>query len=203
MARRRKHPPPTMHNRVVLFLRLYEQMKANPFGREQKITLRVTFGGPEQGAEVLGVDKHPFESYLARFRQLIMPGDPVYLGVLLSLLPGHVADDGLRQRLAAARHEWKAAQGVIVSKYAPMMLGRSAAGYEVARLYLYGSGLMHSDPELAPIWERLDEMKRQLITWQFHHYEARVRKVANDLHHILREAAKGGHWRDDPIDLSA
>jgi hypothetical protein len=177
-------------------------MKQNPFGGPQKITFRVSLGGPEEGAEVLGVDQQDLESYLTRFRQLISPKDHANLEALLRDLPRHVADDGLRARLAVTRSAWIAAQGV-PSQIAYMSLGRFAAGRETARLYFYGVGIIHSDPRMVALWDQLPEHKRQLVKWSFLQYEAKVRKVANDLHQILREAAEGGHWRDDPIDLSA
>lgn len=202
MARRRKDPPLSIRHRTYLFLRVYEAMKANPYGREQKIVFRVSLGGPAEGAEVVGVDQQDFESYLTRFRQLISPGDHVYLDDLLRLLPRHMDDEGLRGRLASARAAWKLAQGV-PSQVALLSLGSFAAGHETARLYLYGSGIFHSDPALVALWDRLPEHKRQLVAWSFHQYEGKVRRVANDLHHILREAVEAGMWRDDPIDLSA
>lgn len=202
MTRRAKDPPLSIRHRVALFLRLYDGMKQNPFGGPQRITYRVTIGGPDEGAEVLGVDQQDLESYLTRFRQLISPGDHAYLADLLRDLPRHVADEGLRDRLATARAEWKAAQGV-PSQIAAFTMGRFAAGRETARLYFYGVGIIHSDARMVALWDSLPEHKRQLVKWAFLQYEAKVRKVANDLHHIIREAAEGGHWRDEPIDLSA
>lgn len=203
MARRaRKDPPISLRHRVALFLRLYEGMKQTPFGGAQRIVFRVTYGGPDEGAEVLGVDQQHLEAYLTRFRQLVQPGDHAYLGDLLRLLPGHVADDGLRQRLADARRAWKGAQGV-PSPIAALVLGPFAPGSETWRLYLHGLGLFHTDPRLALLWDRLPEHRRQLVKWSFLQYESKVRRVATDLHHIIRETEEGGHWRDDLIDLSA
>jgi hypothetical protein len=199
---RRKQAGVSVRQRVYLFLRVYDAMKANPYGGEQKIIFRVTLGGPEQGAQLLGVDQQDFESYLTRFRQLISPRDNAYIGRLLRLVPRHIDDPGLRDRLSAARQMWDVAQGV-PSPIAALSLGRFAAGTETARLYFYGVGIIHSDTDMVALWDALPESKRQLVAWAFHQYEAKVRRVANDLHHILREASEGGHWRDEPLDLSA
>jgi len=161
-------------------------MKANPYGGEQKITFRVTLGGPEEGAQLLGVDQQDFESYLTRFRQLISPRDNAYIGRLLRLVPRHIDDPGLRDRLSAARQMWDVAHGV-PSPIAALSLGRFAAGTETARLYFYGVGIIHSDTDMVALWDALPKSKRQLVAWAFHQYEAKVRRVANDLHHILRE----------------
>jgi hypothetical protein len=203
MARRKKPRPLTTRDRVYLFMRLHRQLKANGYtSQPQPISFEVKVGGPNQGIRVKGVDQQAFESYLTRFRQLINPGDDVHLGRMLRLLPPHLASDELRQRLAKIHAEWKFAQG-ITSPVAPFVLGPFAPGYQTARLYLYGSGILHSDPLLVAIWDRLPEHKRQLVTWEFHQYEGRVRRVIRDLRLILVEAAENRLWLDEPADLSA
>jgi hypothetical protein len=42
-----------------------------------------------------------------------------------------------------------------------------------------------------------------MVEWEFHQYEAKIRKVATAVNEVLREAVEGNLWREEPIDLSA
>jgi hypothetical protein len=190
-----------MAHRVVLFERVYAQLKANPYGQAKDVT--ITFNVYGDHTEVLTnlENEHEWESYLTRFRQLTLSDDHVALDHMLRELPRYVDDAGLRQRLGQAHDVWKAAQGV-PSQLAPMVLGRFAPAKEMARLYLYG-GIIHTDPELSDIWESMTPNEQTFVKHQFRLYESKVRNVIITVHEVIKEALAKGLFTEEPLDLRA
>ena len=203
MGRRRKHRGIPIQRRVHLFLRLYAALKANPYS--QRTQLRITFSGgrnPTQDrVETDKPDQYVFESFMARFQQLIKDDDPVFLPSILNELPRHIDSAELRERLFQARRLWKAAEGV-PSPIAPLVLGPFASGHKLARLYLHG-GIFHSDPELSDTWDALGPNDREFVIYAFMTYEGRVRDIIVELKKVIDEAREGGYLRDEPLDIGA
>jgi hypothetical protein len=135
MARRRANPKDVpIQARVHLFLRLYAELKKEPYSQGGEISISFSFGGKDEGIQT-NTHRQEFRSYLVLFRQLISPDDNCYLETILRELPRHVDDANLRDRLGASMDRWKAANG-ITSPLAPLAMGEFAAGRETARLYL-------------------------------------------------------------------
>ncbi len=201
MARRRRQPTGlTLQRRLHLFLRLYGEMKKEPYSQGGEISITFSFGGAADRIET-NTPPQEFRSYLVLFRQLISPNDPVYLPTILRSLPRHVRDPDLRIRLGAALGVWKAANG-IPSPLAPLILGSFAAGSETARLYLNG-GVFHSDPALSDVWDAIGPDQQRFVEHQFRQYEGRIRDVVVELKRVIDEASATGGLSDEPLDLEA
>lgn len=190
----------TIQQRVHLFRRLYEELKKEPYAKGGEISISFTLGGSGD-AITTNTQRQEFRSYLVLFRQLISPDDNVYLESILRVLPRHVDDAALRDRLGKAMDAWKAANG-IPSPLAPLSMGEFASGRETARLYLYG-GVFHSDVRLSAIWDAIGPDKQRFVEYQFRQYEGRVRNVLIELKKVLDEASAAGVLRDEPLDLTA
>jgi hypothetical protein len=199
-ARRgRKQAEVTIQQRVHLFLRLYAELKKEPYSQGGEISISFTLGGPGEGIQT-NTQRQEFRSYLVLFRQLISPDDNVYLESILRTLPRHVDDAALRERLGMAMDHWKAANG-IPSPLAPLSMGEFASGRETARLYLYG-GVFHSDLRLSEIWDRIGPDQQRFVEYQFRQFEGRVRNVVIELKKVIDEAREAGVLRDQPLDLT-
>jgi hypothetical protein len=123
------------------------------------------------------------------------------LEVILRMLPRHVDDATLRNRLGKAMDLWKAANG-IPSPLAPFVMGEFASGRETARLYLYG-GVFHSDLRLSGIWDAIGADRQRFVEYQFRQHEGRIRNVVIELKKVIDEARETGVLRDQPLDLTA
>jgi hypothetical protein len=190
----------TIQQRVHLFLRLYAELKKEPYSQGGEISISFKFGGPSEGIET-NTQRQEFRSYLVLFRQLISESDNCYLETILRVLPRHVDDASLRDRLGVAMDWWKSANG-IPSPLAVLSLGEFAAGKETARLYLYG-GVFHSDLRLSEVWDAIGEDQQRFIEYQFRQYEGKVRNVVIELKKVIDEASEAGVLRDEPLDLVA
>ena len=198
VARRSKKAEIPIRQRVHLFERLYADMKANePYAKGGEMSITFTLGGERARIET-NVNRQDLRSYLTGFRQLISDNDPVFLPRILGLLPRHVDDPELRDRLARALDAWKAAQG-IPSVLAPFTLGPYASGRETARLYLNG-GIFHSDPDLSDVWDALGEDRQRFVEHAFREYEAKVRLVFIELKRVIEAARDAGSYRDEPLE---
>ena len=93
-------------HRIILLLRLYDRLKAEPYGKDTQVKLSVSFGGPDGGKTEVNTDPTEWKSYLVLFRQLVSPNDSVYLGDLVRDLGSCIKDRELRLRLACARRAW-------------------------------------------------------------------------------------------------
>lgn len=202
MAARRdgKQVQTTIQQKVHLFLRLYAELKKEPYSQGGEISISFKFGGPGEGIET-NTQRQEFRSYLVLFRQLISENDNCYLETILRVLPRHVDDATLRDRLGVAMDDWKAANG-IPSPLAVLSLGEFAAGKETARLYLYG-GVFHSDLRLSDVWDAIGEDQQRFIEYQFRQFEGKVRNVVIELKKVIDEAREAGVRRDEPLDLVA
>lgn len=201
MARRRgQQADVPIQRRVHLFMRLYAEMKKEPYSQGGEISISFRIGGDGDSVET-NTQRQEFRSYLVLFRQLISPDDAVYLPTLLRVLPRHVDDAALRERLGKAMDRWKAAN-TIPSPLAPLSLGDFAAGSETARLYLYG-GVFHSDPKLSDVWDAIGPDKQRFVEYQFRQYEGKVRDVVIELKKVLDEARAAGALRDAPLNLES
>jgi hypothetical protein len=197
MAHRRKATGDiTIQQRVGLFLRLYAELKKEPYSQRTQMSITFSPAGTQTDTQ-----REEFRSYLWAFRQLISPDDSAYLETILRVLPRHVDDAALRQRLGNAMDAWKAANG-IPSPIAPLVMGDFASGHETARLYLY-SGVAHSEPQLAAIWDSLRPSDQQFVEYQVRVYESNVRNVVIELKKVIDEANARGVLRDQPLDLGA
>jgi hypothetical protein len=196
---RSKDGPITIQQRVGLFLRLYQELKKEPYSQGEEISISFSFGGPNHGIQT-NTHRQEFRAYLVLFRQLINPSDNVYLGAILGALPRHVADLALRERLSRATRQWKAANG-ISSLLAPVVLGPFASGRALARLYLNG-GVFHSDLRLSKVWDSAGPDQQRFIEYEFRQFEGRVRLVVIELKKVIDEASQAGVLREEPIDLS-
>jgi hypothetical protein len=199
-GRRKPAAGATIQQRVGLFLRLYGELKKEPYAQGGEISITFSFGGPQAGIET-NTQRQEFRSYLVLFRQLISPDDNCYLGTILQLLPRHVDDASLRDRLGNAMDGWKAANG-LPSQFAPLVMGEFASGEANARLYMYG-GVFHSNVRLSAIWDALGPDRQQFVEYQFRQYEGRVRIVFIELKKVIDEAREAGVLREEPLDLSA
>jgi hypothetical protein len=200
MGRRRKQLEIPIQRRVHLFLRLYAALKANPYSQQTELSIAFSFGrNPDQHRiETNKPDQYVFESFMARFQQLIKNDDPVFLPKILNALPRHIDNAELRERLRKARQMWTAAEGV-PSPIAPLVLGAFASGHNLARLYLHG-GVFHSDPELSDIWDGLTANDQEFVMHAFRTYEGRVRDIIVELKKVIDEARGGGYLRDEALD---
>jgi hypothetical protein len=117
--RRSNHAEPTIQQRVHLFLRLYAELKKEPYSQGGAISITFLFGGEGEGIQT--------DTQRQLFRQLISENDNVYLEAILRTLPRHVDDVAVRDRLGNAMDRWKAANG-IPSQFAPFVLGEFASG---------------------------------------------------------------------------
>jgi hypothetical protein len=196
LARRARSEVP-IQRRIHLFLRLYAELKKEPYAQAGEISISFRYGAPDE----IETDTHrqEFRSYCVLFRQLISPDDAVYLRTILRDLPRHIDDAGLRARLEAALDAWKAANG-IPSPLAPLVMGEFASGGQTARLYLNG-GLFHSDPDLSDLWDAIGADQQRFVEYQFRQYERKVRDIFIELKRVIDEATAGGVLRDDPLDL--
>jgi hypothetical protein len=199
-ARRGRQSEITIQQKVHLFLRLYAELKKEPYSQGGEISISFKFGGPGESI-VTNTQRQEFRSYLVLFRQLISPDDNVYLESILRLLPRHVDDPDLRGRLGVAMDRWKAANG-IPSPLAVLSLGEFAAGRETARLYLYG-GVFHSDLRLSGIWDVIGEDQQRFVEYQFRQYEGRVRDVVIEVKKVIDDAREAKVLRDQPLDFGA
>ena len=200
MSRRGRRAEIAIQRRVHLFERLYADMKANePYSKGGDIS--ITFSDVDGGRIETNVNRQELRSFLLCFRQLVSDGDPVYLPRILRLLPRHIDDTGLRERLGRALDAWKAAQG-IPSVLAPLTLGPYASGRETARLYLNG-GVFHSDPDLSDVWDALGEDQQRFVEHAFRLYEAKVRDVFIELKRVIEAARAAGALRDEPVELAS
>lgn len=199
MARRAKQAEIPIQRRIHLFERLYADMKKEPYAQGGEISITFSLGGQNDRIET-NVNRQELRSYLTCFRQLISDGDPVFLPRILRLLPRHVEDAALRERLGRALDAWDAAQG-LPSALAPMTLGPYASGRETARLYLNG-GIFHSDPDLSDVWDSLGEDRQRFVEHAFRQFEGKVRDVFIELKRVIEAARDGGHLRDEPLDLA-
>jgi hypothetical protein len=197
--RRRTQDPTTIQQRVHLFLRLYAELKKEPYSQGGEISISFKLGGPNDSIET-NTQRQEFRSYVVLFRQLISESDNCYLESILRALPRHVDDAALRDRLGQAMDLWKAANG-IPSQLAPFVMGEFASGRETARLYLNG-GVFHSDLRLSGIWDAIGEDQQNFVEYQFRQYEGRVRNVVIELKKVIDEARAAGVLRDDPISLA-
>src|SRR5690349_11373182 len=111
MTRRGQATQISMAHRVVLFERVYADLKANPYGQAADIAITYSLYGDHTEVSTNIEDEHAFVSYLTSFRQMISPDDEVCLDHMLRELSRHIGDAGLRVRLREARRAWKAAQG--------------------------------------------------------------------------------------------
>jgi hypothetical protein len=179
--------------------RLYADMKANePYAKGGEISITFRIGGTGEGVET-NVNRQELRSYLTLFRQLISDDDPVFLPRILRLLPHHVDDAELRERLGRALDGWKAAQG-FPSVFSEPMFGESGSGRGTARLYLNGY-VFHSDPDLSDQWDALGEDQQRFFEHAFRQYEEKVRLVFIELKRVIDAAREGGKLRDEPLDL--
>lgn len=197
--RRKAAASVTIQQRVGLFLRLYAELKKEPYAQGGEISITFTFGGPGDSIET-NTQRQEFRAYLVLFRQLINQDDNVYLGAILRQLPRHVDDVDLRARLSRASDAWKKANGV-QSAIAQLALGEFAAGRETARLYLNG-GVFHSDLRLSAVWDAFGPDQQRLIEYEFRQFEGRVRLAVIELKKVIDEARAASVLREDPIDLT-
>lgn len=199
MSRRRTNKQAVpIQARVHLFLRLYDELKKEPYAKGREISISFTFGGPGEGIQT-NTQRQEFRSYLVLFRQLISPDDNCYIETMLRILPRHVYDAALRERLGDAMDAWKAANG-IPSALAPLSLGEFASGRDTARLYLNG-GVFHSDLRLSEVWDAIGPDQQRFVEYQFRQYEGKVRNVFIELKKILDEARDAGVLRDEPLGV--
>lgn len=200
VPRRPKQAQIPIQQRVHLFERLYADLKANePYVQVTTAQITFTLGGRQDRIET-DVNRQELRSYLTGFRQLISNDDPVFLPLILRLLPRHVDDPELRDRLGRALDSWKAAQGM-PSAFAPLVMGPYASGRETARLYMNG-GVFHSDPELSDVWDAIGEDQQRFVEHAFRQYEGMVRIVFIELKRVIEAEREGGHLRDEPLDLA-
>ena len=197
--RRPRGTPVSIQQRVHLFLRLYDELKKEPYAKNGEISISFTIGGSGEAIST-NTQRQEFRSYIVLFRQFISPDDNCYIDTILRRLPMHVDDSALRARLSAAMDQWKAANG-IWSPLAPLSLGAFASGRATADLYLNG-GVFHSDLHLSEVWDAVGPDKQRFIEYHFRQYEAKVRLVVIELKKVIDEAKAGGLLRDDPLDLS-
>lgn len=188
--------------RVHLFRRLYEELKKEPYAKGGPISITFRMGADSE-VDVIetNTQRQEFRSYVVLFRQLISPDDNCYLETILRILPRHVDDVALRERLGQAMAAWKAANG-IQSPLAVLSLGEFASGRDTARLYLNG-GVFHSDLRLSQIWDAIGPDKQRFIEYEFRQYEGRVRNVFIELKKVLDEARDAKVLRDEPLTLGA
>lgn len=199
MARNRgRRADVTIQQRIHLFRRLYEELKKEPYAKGGEISISFTLGG-RGDAITTNTQRQEFRSYLVLFRQLISPDDNVYLEAILRVLPRHIDDAALRERLGKAMDAWKFANG-IPSPLAVLSMGDFASGRETARLYLYG-GVFHSDVGLSQVWDAIGPDQQRFVEYQFRQYEGRVRNVIIELKKVLDEARDAGALRDNPLAL--
>jgi hypothetical protein len=162
------------------------------------MSITFTMGGERDTIET-DVQRQEWQSYLTRFRQLISENDNTNLETILRVLPRHVDDAALRERLGKALDRLKAANG-ITSPLAALSMGEFASGRALARLYL-NSGLSHSNVRMSAIWDSLGPDRQRSFEYQFRMYEGRVREVLIELKKIIDEAREAGVLRDEPIDF--
>ena len=199
MPRRSKQAEIPIQRRIHLFERLYADLKKEPYAQGGEISISFTLGGQHDRIET-NVNRQELRSYLTGFRQLISPDDPVFLPRILRLLPRHVDDAELRERLGRALDDWKAAQG-FPSVFSEPMYGEWGSGRGTARLYLYGH-VFHSDPDLSDRWDALGEDRQRFFEHAFRQYEGKVRLVFIELKRVIDAAREGGKLRDEPLDLA-
>lgn len=193
-------PELPIQRRVHLFLRLYQELKKEPYAQDGEISISFKFGAERDSIET-NTQRQEFRSYLVLFRQLISADDPVYLQTILRELPRHVHDPALRGPLGQTMDAWKAANG-IDSPLAPLSLGKFASGSEIAKLYLYG-GVFHSEPDLSDIWDGIGADQQRFVEYQFRQYERKVRDVVIELKKVIDEAWAAAALREQPLDLRA
>lgn len=200
MTRRSPKAEIPIQQRIHLFERLYADMRDNePYSQVGSTSITFTFGGPGEGITT-DVNRQELRSYLLAFRQLISDDDAVFLPRILRLLPRHVDDAELRDRLSRALDAWKAAQG-FPSPLAQLSLGEYGTGRATARLYMYG-GVFHSDPELSDVWDSLGPDRQRFIEHAFRQYDGKIRDVFIELKKVITAARERGFLREEPLYLA-
>lgn len=179
-------------DRARLFLRLYHDLQETPYSQltELALTIHVKTGATRITTDI--PNRHEFESYLARFRQLILKGEACYLGALLELLPRHIADRDLRARLKAISVMWRAANEAAPPSQ-PTQTGvlQFDTRNDLVELVLYG-GLFHSNPRLADVWDAIGDNERNAALHGLRTYESDVRAVAHKVKEVIEIAMARG-----------
>ena len=174
-----------------MFLRIYEEMKLEPYTVGTQVGVTIGFGGSGGGRVEVNTQRQEWRSYLVLFRQLISNDDAVSLAFLLKQTPRFVRDEKLKARLVAAGVALREAHKV-QSIAQRLALGPYADPIRMRKLYLYGSGIFHYDDEQTGRWDALGDHLKQMIEYEIRMYEGRVRDCYVDCRNVLLEARDCG-----------